>query len=97
MGFIKPGNDYLNSDNNLSSSNSNTLNKECLNKTYVELTLKSYKTQIKVFSLLEIFSVLFVVCILSFIKNKLEINPYFHEPNNLESGCFKKNFKNISP
>lgn len=74
--------------------------KHCLdvNSTLVTKTMDNYTSQVLIFEIVELSSLFIALCILGTIKNLLEVDGYFYEPDNREhGGCRKFICKRLGP
>ncbi len=90
--------DYIDSSSS-SNTTTTTINPDCYNKTEVQKKyIDSYPNQIKIFSGIEILSIILVSCGMGMYKSTMNIEGYFYEPVNRNDGAAKKLiFKNLGP
>ena len=67
-------------------------NPDCLNvnATSNNITMTSYPQSVQIFELIEVSSVVIALCILGIIKNMINIDGYFYEPEDLSHGSCRK-------
>jgi hypothetical protein len=60
------------------------------NTTVLQNLVTNYPKQVVVFESIEFSGVIFTLCILGIIKNLIEVDGYFHEPDDYRHGKFRK-------
>ena len=60
------------------------------NSTYVQSVVANYPKEVVVFETIELCAVIFTICFLGMIKNFINIDGYFYEPDDLRHGKLKK-------
>ena len=77
-----------------------TLNYYCRSNTtdIVINAIKTYPSSVMIFESIELFFVLFAMCILGIIKNLIDIDGYFYEPEDQnQGGCRTLLFRRLGP
>jgi hypothetical protein len=90
------GTSYLTSD----TFNATKVDQRCLsaNTTYLKTTLKNYPTQVVIFGSIEFIIVFITLCVLGIVKNLIDIDGYFYEPEDFkQGGCRKLLFRRLGP
>jgi hypothetical protein len=93
------GTDYLNDVQYMSTYNA-TLNYYCRSNdsTLIINAKKNYPSNILIFESIELFFVFFSLCILGIIKNLIDIDGYFYEPEDPnQGGCRTLLFRRLGP